>query len=332
MAKKVRMDSSSLLKDIQVQSLMNTPEAFKLELLDKEITNIVSDRKLKTYEKITKYEEALARFKNIQNKIIKDGGYNLINKPQREFVDALKIALEEVMIHPQNPIDNTGLYNDGSILGGVSNAAVYSPSHTYSNMSGISDRDAGDGDDDDDSYIAERGRPKQKMRRYDYYRRRTDPVSIPSLKFTPASPNQQNDIQSDNPLEIELSTNTKSTKKPTPRNKAKYGKETIENFLQAEGVTRDNDGKIDFKILDKENLKNTKFTESYYHKVLNYLTSSREKQKPQKSDNLIKLIYTNLIDKNKKDLKKMMKYMPNLKNTDLEYNKALSPVRQWEKI
>lgn len=116
MAKRVRMDSSSLLKTLQTQSLLNTPEAEKIRMLDDEMAKIAGNKTLKTHEKVQKFEETLAQFKNIQNKIIKQGGVSLVEdqSSEKEFIDALKSALAQVMVHP-SPTGNDQMETDSGI-------------------------------------------------------------------------------------------------------------------------------------------------------------------------------------------------------------------------
>lgn len=381
MAKKVRMDNS-LLKNIQIQSLMNTPEAAKLEFLDKQMASILNDRKLKSDEKIAKFEESLARFKNIQNKIMKQGGVNLVNNPHQEFIDALKIALEEVMVRPaavapqnaivQNPVAAQNQFSR--------QYQGYTPSRFVQGWPGRSlsrfgfDGDTSDegsfhttasdrveADIDDDNYdndahntaihdekdftmIGTKGRKRQ-----------LDISSVPSPivgsptpfrqpKFV-ATPQQQKEQQqnhSDISGEIEIAANPntptpqKKPKSPTQdsaakRAQANTAKLNLEKFLNAQGISRTPDGKrVDFESLEVENVANTKFVVGNYHKVMNYITSPTvQAKKPPKTKNLITIIYNTLKKRDPNEFKKMLKYMPNLKNLDAEYNPKTS-VTNWE--
>lgn len=290
MAKKVKMDSSSLLKTLQVQSLLNTPEAEKIRMLDDEMKKIVNNVNLKTEEKVKKFEETLAQFKNIQNKIINQGGTSLLTAAadselsvEKKIIDALK----NVMEHINSP-----------------------PAATTNAMDTSSD------DDDDNGVINE------------------DPLESQStaIAVTPQRKSTQQPVQ-----ELEILSSPLPVVPKTPREQGIAAKTKLENFLQTEGLKiNQKDGRIDVSVLKSgDNKKNTQFASSTYQKVLSFLTSPNVRsKKPHKADNLIKIIYKTMKEKNAGEFKKMLKTMPNLKNIDREYSKSDKPliIPNWESI
>ena len=84
MAKRMKLDSAlgSLVRSVEVQDMLNIPEAKKLYELDKEMKDILVDEKLEVSEKVRKYERTLAAYRHAQNRIIANGGLSMVNVDQ----------------------------------------------------------------------------------------------------------------------------------------------------------------------------------------------------------------------------------------------------------
>lgn len=85
MAKRMKLESAvdTLVRSVEVQDLLNIPEAKKLYELDKEMKTILEDEKLENHDKVRKYERALAAYRNTQKRIIANGGLSMVNIGQR---------------------------------------------------------------------------------------------------------------------------------------------------------------------------------------------------------------------------------------------------------
>jgi hypothetical protein len=81
MAKRMKLDDALevLVKTAKVQDMMNIPEAKKLYDLDVEMKSILEDDKVEVDEKVRKYERALADYRNVQSRIISNGGLSMMN-------------------------------------------------------------------------------------------------------------------------------------------------------------------------------------------------------------------------------------------------------------
>lgn len=343
MAKRIRMDSS-LLKTLQVQSLMNTPEADKLRRLDKKITDIVNDKNLKSQEKINKFEETLAMFKNVQNKIIKQGGVSLVNNTQQEFIDALKKVLEEISAVRSQNSDYT-ISTDGYDADDRSDISSLNPS-AYSTPQSKHEDDA-DITWHNDADEWSRGYRNSYRDRFQQEQQQTTPKSnspgIKQPKFTPTEYQDNEDAIADisgaaaaavpTPgLEVEVATNTKASKQKagTPKQEKTAAILAIEKFLQEQGLNKDTkEGKINAGKLKIDPKKNAVFALSTYYSALNYLTTpNAELKKPYKSDNLINIIYETIKERDPQKFKQMKKVMPNLKKLDREQTKKDS-INNW---
>lgn len=84
MAKRIRLkDGSAMEKAFQVQELLSIPEAGKIHKLDEQMSAIYQRNDIPLDEKIRLYEQQLAYFRQLEEKIKKRGGTSVTDGPQQ---------------------------------------------------------------------------------------------------------------------------------------------------------------------------------------------------------------------------------------------------------
>lgn len=84
MAKRIRLkDGSAMEKAFQVQDLLSVPEAGKLHKLDEQMSSVLHRKNIPLDEKIRLYDQRLAQFRQLEQKIVKRGGTSLTDGPQQ---------------------------------------------------------------------------------------------------------------------------------------------------------------------------------------------------------------------------------------------------------
>jgi hypothetical protein len=89
-------------KVMQVQDLMTTAEADQIIQLNEEMKSILENDSLSTDDRVKKFENVLADFRNVQNKIVKTGGVDLMKnkwseKEKKEFREMIADVLIEML-------------------------------------------------------------------------------------------------------------------------------------------------------------------------------------------------------------------------------------------
>jgi hypothetical protein len=89
MAKRFKLDEVAkghmpVTKVMQVQDLMTTAEADKIVQLNDEMKSIIENVSLSTDDRVKKFEQVLAEFRDVQNKIARNGGVDLIRNKWSE--------------------------------------------------------------------------------------------------------------------------------------------------------------------------------------------------------------------------------------------------------
>ena len=92
----------SVQKVLKIQELMLTPEARRLQELDEEMGVILKQKNLALAEKIRKFEEKLAEFRQVQEKIIEQGTTTMVDRQRddrsREDIrEVMKSILEDLL-------------------------------------------------------------------------------------------------------------------------------------------------------------------------------------------------------------------------------------------
>jgi nucleoside diphosphate kinase len=111
MAKKMRLEPNleeAMQKVLNIQDLLVTPEAKKLQVLDQKMQKILEDKDLGLAEKIKQFELTLGEFRHIQDRIIEQGTTSMADRFRNdswkeEMRDLMQSMLDETVTrHLQN--------------------------------------------------------------------------------------------------------------------------------------------------------------------------------------------------------------------------------------
>jgi hypothetical protein len=107
MAKRFKLDEVSkahppVTRVMQVQDLMTTAEADKIIQLNDEMKSIIQNGSLSTDDRVKKFEQVLAEFRDVQKKIARNGGVDLIRnkwseREKKEFREMIADVLIEML-------------------------------------------------------------------------------------------------------------------------------------------------------------------------------------------------------------------------------------------
>jgi hypothetical protein len=98
MAKRFKLNNEKeavLERALHVQELLAIPEAGKIQKLDDEMSAILQQKSLPVDKKVRLFEEKLAQFRQVQQKIIKQGGIHLVEA--QEETPQMKEILESMV-------------------------------------------------------------------------------------------------------------------------------------------------------------------------------------------------------------------------------------------
>jgi hypothetical protein len=143
-------------KATHIQELLIIPEGERLQQLDKEMAGILGRKNVSMEEKVRHFEEKLAEFRQVQNKIIKRGGISLldsaggddsdidVNSPQ--YMAILKSIVQDIVKQYMKESQQVSPIADGKTKPSLSatevekNRTLWStPSMMYSNLLGQTD-------------------------------------------------------------------------------------------------------------------------------------------------------------------------------------------------
>jgi hypothetical protein len=119
MAKKMKLEPTlveSVQKVLDIQDLLITPEAKKLQALDQDMQKILENKNLSLTEKIQKFELTLGEFRQVQDKIIEQGTTSLADRLRN---DSWKEEMRELMQSMLDETVNRHLQNQSSTLQGT---------------------------------------------------------------------------------------------------------------------------------------------------------------------------------------------------------------------
>jgi hypothetical protein len=123
MAKKMKLEPTlveSVQKVLDIQDLLITPEAKKLQALDQDMQKILENKDLSLTEKIQKFELTLGEFRQVQDKIIEQGTTSLADRLRN---DSWKEEMRDLMQSMLDETVNRHLQNQSSTLQGTASSS-----------------------------------------------------------------------------------------------------------------------------------------------------------------------------------------------------------------
>jgi hypothetical protein len=273
MAKKMKLEptlAESVQKVLDIQDLMLTPEAKKMQTLDQEMQAILENKSLSHAEKIRKFELTLGEFRHVQDKIIEQGTTSLADRFRN---DSWKEEMRDLL---QTMIDETVARN----VQNHSSVATYDSS--ASGTRSIQDRTGSESTSGqaDVASVSE---------------------SVPVAMSTPAAVKRSAPRDDDQPMPESPPSAIFSTPVTTPTNVPTDSPPAagslwndIERHLRAGGA-KEKGGRYLFPILDSPTRLRLKkqhqdYASSTFQKVLSVLTSNEAQGMPGNASGLVEHI------------------------------------------
>ena len=302
MAKKMRLEPSlaeSVQKVLNIQDLMLTPEAKKLDRLDQDLHQILQDKTYSLDEKIQKFELKLGEFRHAQEKIIQQGTTSLADQFRNdswkeEMRDILQSMLDEtIQRHFQNQSTlSSNLAADGNQINNstVSVSAYGTPA--ANNQLGDED---GNTTNDQRSGLLSESPPSQILSSID-----STPTNE-TLKSSASSKSQQ-----------ELWS-------------------LLEGILRSGGMTKQG-GRYNFPIVDSATRNRLRkqhhnYAESTFQRLMSVLTSTSEQSVPANASVLVDCM-KHILTPARANFRKYYDTFPNLDSL-LNHSKKIIDVSNW---
>ncbi len=285
MAKRMRLEPSSLegiQKVLNIQELILTPEAKRLQELDNEMEMILKDKSLGIAAKIQKFEEKLAEFRQVQDKIIEQGTTTIVDRQKeergREDMRAmLRSVLEDLL--PRHGEPDTG----------VSASSDMQSSSLTSSASG--DLQGASGDTTTSTVQAKDLTPPRPLATSTAMKRSSSDANL--LQQSPPSAIFDQSAYADNSQGSLPGVHSSLTKTDEEVIAAK-----IRDVLKAAGMKEENGRYLfpisDVKMRSKLRKNHIAYVESTYNKVVKYMLSKTAQPTPHKSEQLLSIIRDSL--------------------------------------
>lgn len=281
---------AALGRIVHVEELLTLPEAEKLRRLDDEMGRIFNKKKLRMDEKVRLFEETLANFRQVQEKIAKMGGVSMIREEEAEeqqnVTELIRTLVEEALDEREKKKkkgrDGESSMEDSSV---ERSASMENTVPDDMMVSAIDDFSMGTPRKDGSFETSTPEHPK----------RRTDISTKLSM-----SSRKQGEAKSEDDISTKLSTSSR---------KQGEAKSEILKLLVEKGVVV-KDQNLFFKTGSK---KPVSYKKSFFDRVLNHLTLKDAAPPPHNSHRLIELIDATLKEAEPKRYAGLLSSNPNLK-------------------
>ena len=300
--------AESVQKVLDIQDLMLTPEAKKLQSLDQDMHQILQDKGLGLEEKIKKFELKLGEFRHVQEKIIEQGTTSLADRFRNdswkeEMKDILQLMLDEtIQRHLQNQSTLSSYASNVTADGNQVNNSTASVG-AYSTPAANHKRNDEDNDSNGDT-----------------------------------TNDHQSGLLSESPpsqiISSIYSTSTNATPEPAPAVSNKYQQELaglLEGMLKSGGMKKQG-GRYYFPIVDSATRNRLRkqhyhYAESTFQRLLSVLISPSERDIPGNASGLVDCV-KHILMPGRANFRNYYDRFPNLENL-LNNSKQFIDVSKW---
>jgi hypothetical protein len=285
---------AAMEKVFHIQELLTIPEAEKLRKLDEEMSALVHRKNISMDKKVRYYEEKLAEYRQLQDKIIKRGGVSLVDSQQgAEFningiedsphtISLLKSIVAEMMEEYKQPTAQESDDDDDESRPG--SAAMYGTP----------------------AYI--RGTSKPSSMVFD-----------DTISYATALKDEEQDPEPSVPAATTTPLSAASATTGRKRKSAVSEQKMLNNILRSRGVAWKDDAVFvnvgGASQTKKQRKKQIQYKNATYDKVINFLTAAEESNIPYDGRQLVDILYDKLKSATAGvKFESMLQKFPNLKN------------------